>query len=136
MKQFALILGREYKLSLAELVHVFGYENLVDYSEEIAIFSLENLEPKAIFSLGGTTRIIEIVGETTKESFATDAIEQLSKKEKNSKFSFALASFGTDFPLADAGMRIKKTIAKNYNTRLLNTKNENIHSAVFKREKL
>ncbi len=136
MKLFAFILGREYKLSLAELTHVFGVENLREHNEEIALFELEKLDSKAILSLGGTTRIIEILSDTTPESFATDVIEFLEKKEKNSKFSFALVNFGIKFPLADAGMRIKKTLAKNYNIRLLNTKNENIHSAVFKREKL
>lgn len=136
MSLFAFILGREYKLSLAELIHVFGQQNLRDFSEEIAIFELEKLDSKAILTLGGTTRIIQIMSETTPESFATDAIEILSKKEKNSKFSFALAAFGLKFPLADAGMRIKKTLAKNFSVRLLNAKNENIHSAVFKREKL
>lgn len=134
--KYAFILGREYKLSLAELVHVFGYENLSLHSEEVAIFDIEKLDSKAILSLGGTTRIIEITDETAPESFATDAIALLETHEKNSKFSFALASFGLTFPLADAGMRAKKTIAKNYTTRLANTKNENIHSAVFKREKL
>lgn len=136
MSLFAFILGREYKLSLAELIHVFGQSNLRDFNEEIAIFELEKLDSKAILTLGGTTRIIQIVSETTPESFATDTIEILSKKEKNSKFSFALAAFGLKFPLADAGMRIKKTLAKNFSVRLLNAKNENIHSAVFKREKL
>lgn len=136
MSLFAFILGREYKLSLAELIHVFGQQNLRDFSEEIAIFELEKLDSKAILTLGGTTRIIQIMSETTPESFATDAFEILSKKEKNSKFSFALAAFGLRFPLADAGMRIKKTLTKNFSVRLLNAKNENIHSAVFKREKL
>lgn len=136
MSLFAFILGREYKLSLAELIHVFGQSNLRDFNEEIAIFELEKLDSKAILALGGTTRIIQIVRETTLESFATDAIEILSQKEKNSKFSFALASFGAKFPLADVGMRVKKTLAKNFSVRLLNVKNENIHSAVFKREKL
>lgn len=136
MSLFAFILGREYKLSLAELIHIFGQQNLRDFNEEIAIFELEKLDSKAILMLGGTTRIIQIMSETTPESFATDAIGILSKKEKNSKFSFALAAFGLKFPLADAGMRIKKTLAKNFSVRLLNAKNENIHSAVFKREKL
>lgn len=136
MSLFAFILGREYKLSLAELIHVFGQQNLRDFNEEIAIFELEKLDSKAILTLGGTTRIIQIMSETTPESFATDAFEILSKKEKNSKFSFALAAFGLRFPLADAGMRIKKTLTKNFSVRLLNAKNENIHSAVFKREKL
>ena len=74
MSLFAFILGREYKLSLAELIHVFGQSNLRDFNEEIAIFELEKLDSKAILSLGGTTRIIQIVRETTLESFATDAI--------------------------------------------------------------
>ena len=136
MSLFAFILGREYKLSLAELIHVFGQSNLRDFNEEIAIFEFEKLDSKAILALGGTTRIIQIVRETTLESFATDAIEILSQKEKNSKVSFALASFGAKCPLADVGMRVKKTLAKNFSVRLLNVKNENIHSAVFKREKL
>ena len=39
-------------------------------------------------------------------------------------------------PLADIGMRMKKTLSADFSVRFLNAKNENIHSAVFKREKL
>lgn len=135
--KYAFILGREYKLSLAELIHRFGYDNLIDYNQEISIFELEeNLSANTIFSLGGTTRIIQILNETKPETFATDVIAHIEQNEKNSKIHFALANFGLKFPLLDTGMRMKKTLSKNFSVRFLNAKNENIHSAVFKREKL
>jgi hypothetical protein len=38
---FAFTLGRENKLSLAELIALFGNEALIDFDDIIAIFSLE-----------------------------------------------------------------------------------------------
>ena len=37
---FAFTLGRESKLSLAELISLFGESSLENYSDDIAIFSL------------------------------------------------------------------------------------------------
>lgn len=137
MYKYAFILGREFKLSLAELGHIFGFENIISHNEQIAILELQSeLSSQTILSLGGTKRILRIIEEINPEEFAIKIIEEIEKNfEKNSKVSFALASFAVDFPKLESGLRIKKTL-KNYQTRLANSKNENIHSAVFKREKL
>lgn len=134
--KYAFVLGREYKLSLAELIAVFGRENLVDFNREIAIFELQNSPKNRLPHLGGTTRIIEIISETSPEKFATDTIEYITENFHEKKITFALANFGLKMPLSEIGMRMKKTLVKDFSVRFLNTKNENIHSAVFKREKL
>lgn len=59
-----------------------------------------------------------------------------SENPKNSKITFALASFGQKMPLLDMAMRMKKSLAASYSVRVANTKNDNIHSAVFKKERL
>lgn len=134
---YAFVLGREFKLSLAELCAVFGAENCKFFNENIAIFELEeNLNSQKILSLGGTTRIIKILKEITKEQFPTEVIADIEANFEG-KINFALGSYGINFPFLEAGMRMKKTLSeKKFQTRLLNAKNENIHSAVFKREKL
>lgn len=138
MYNYAFILGREYKLSLAELGHIFGFENMISYNPKIAIFNLDKkLNSSDILTIGGTTRIIEIISEINPAEFPVKIIENIEKNfAENSKFSFAMASFGVNFPFVENGMRIKKTLSKNFSVRLLNSKNENIHSAVFKKEKL
>lgn len=48
---YAFTLGREQKLSLAELVSLFGHETLREYDDEIAIFSIpeSDIDIHAIF---------------------------------------------------------------------------------------
>lgn len=136
MNQYAFILGREYKLSLAELVYRFGAENLTFHNEIFAIFTISNaMSHHEIHSLGGSIRIIKIIKTTTRESFPTDVIEILKADKSDAKITFALAAFGTQMPLSEMGLRMKKSISS-LPVRLINTKNENIHSAVFKKEKL
>lgn len=134
--QYAFILGREFKLSLAELIHLFGFENLREYTENFAIFELQNLDAKILQNLGGTTRIIELISETSRETFPTDVIQYAENTIPKGKLVFSLGAFGMKIPFAEMGMRMKKTLSKNFSPRFLNAKNENIHSAVFKREKI
>lgn len=139
MYQYACILGREWKLSLAELISVFGYDALGHFSEEVALFRVPTpLQYDSIQTLGGTTRIIEIIGATTPESFPTDVLEQIHSHAEEPKIHFALASFGVKLPLIEMGMRMKKTLLNggNRSVRSLNTHDAPVHSAVFKREKL
>lgn len=135
--KYACILGREYRLSLAELIHVFGYDAYREHNEMVAIFELESLPDNVLFSLGGTTRIIELREEITPDAFPTKVIAEIGAMiPHGSKLTFALSSFGIKMPLLEIGMRMKKTLAKSYQVRLANAKNENIHSAVFKKERL
>jgi hypothetical protein len=62
---YAFTLGREWKLSLAELFAVFGEENYISHTEIVALFRIhgysdEQLQKKFL-TLGGSVRIIRIV---------------------------------------------------------------------------
>lgn len=138
---YAFTLGREWRISLAELIAIFGTDSYQSHSETIAIFqiiwySTEQLQRKFL-NIGGSIRIIEILGESSLSTFPTDVIEFLRDTKSSGKIDFALGAYGTEFRLSDIGLRIKKTMQENGTSiRLVNVKNENINAASFKKEKL
>ncbi len=138
---YAFTLGREWKISLAELMAIFGTESYKSHTETIAIFqivgySAEQLQRKFL-TIGGSIRIIEILGDSSVATFPTDVIEYMRDSKWTGKIDFALGSYGTEFRLSDIGLRIKKTLQDSGSSiRLVNQKNENINAASFKKEKL
>ncbi len=140
---YAFSLGREWKLSLAELIAVFGAENYQEHSGIIAIFKIHGWSDEQLaqrfLSIGGSIRVMKIIGETDPTRFPTDVITHIKSKRKNDggKVTFALWSYGVDYALSNIWLRVKKTLQeKGFSVRLVNTENKNIVSAVFKREKL
>ena len=138
---FAFTLGREWKISLAELIALFGIDAYQSHSETIALFqiiwySTEQLQRKFL-NIGGSIRIIEILWNSSVSTFPTDVLEYLRNRKETHKIDFALGADGTEFRLSDIGLRIKKTMQENGTSiRLVNIKNENINAASFKKEKL
>lgn len=138
---YAFTLGREWKVSLAELFALWGTDAYQSHTETIAIFqimgySVEQLQRKFL-TIGGSIRIIAILGDTTPASFPTDVIEFMGGQKGTGKIDFALASYGVEFRLSDIGLRIKKTMQDaGSSIRLANVKNENINAASFKKERL
>ena len=166
---YAFTLGREWKLSLAELFAVWGEEAYREHTETIAIFQIlgysdEQIQ-KRFLTIGGSIRVMKVIGESDPKRFPTDVIQEiqdahsrhseerriqeLRKKSLDTsqvqydengkwwKITFALGAYGLDFQLSNIGLRIKKTLQeRGYSARLVNTENENIVSAVFKRERL
>lgn len=138
---FAFTLGREWKVSLAELMAIFGTESYQSHTETVAIFqilgySAEQLQRKFL-NIGGSIRIIEILRESSPATFPTDVIESLRTSKNTGKIDFALGVYGAEFRLSDIGLRIKKTLQDSGSSiRLVNLKNENINAASFKKEKL
>jgi tRNA G10 N-methylase Trm11 len=138
---YAFTLGREWKVSLAELFALWGTDAYQSHTETVAIFqiigySVEQLQRKFL-NIGGSIRIIEILGDTTPASFPTDVIEFMTSEKWTRKIDFALGSYGVEFRLSDIGLRIKKTMQDaGSSIRLANVKNENINAASFKKEKL
>ena len=138
---YAFTLGREWKVSLAELFALWGTDAYQSHTETVAIFqiigySVEQLQRKFL-TIGGSIRIIQILGDTTPASFPTDVIEFMTAQKGTGKIDFALGSYGVEFRLSDIGLRIKKTMQDTGSSiRLANVKNENINAASFKKEKL
>lgn len=136
---FAFTLGREWKLSLAELFAVFGSDAYQTHTETIAIFQVVGYSDEQIqkrfMSIGGSIRVIKIIGETDEKRFPMDVIDHL--RSNQGKGDFALGAYGMEFRLSDIGLRIKKTLQESgKSVRLVNQKNENINAASFKKEKL
>ena len=138
---YIFTLGREWKLSLAELFAVFGADAYQSHTDELAVFQIvgysdEQLQKKFL-TLGGQIRMIHITAETTPATFPTDVIAEIEARHREGKVSFALGAYGMEFRLSDIGLRIKKTLQeKNYSVRLANTENRNINAASFKKDKL
>jgi hypothetical protein len=139
---FAFTLGREWKLSLAELIAIFGRESYRDHSETIAIFEIRGYSDEQIqkrfLTIGGSIRVMKVISETDTKRFPTDVIAHIRKTGNTAgKNTFALGAYGLDFQLSNIGLRIKKTLQESgLSVRLVNIENKNIVSAVFKREKL
>lgn len=51
---YAFTLGREWKLSLAELIAVFGAKAYQDHSEEITIFEIISMTESSIIDIFAT----------------------------------------------------------------------------------
>ncbi|GAB0174209.1 MAG: TRM11 family methyltransferase [Candidatus Altimarinota bacterium] len=135
---YAFTLGREWKLSLAELFSIFGEKSYVCHNEQVTIFQLLDKEKDIIANfrnIGGSIRVMKVLQETETKKFATDVIEHIGKPE--GKFHFALGVYGEDFEQNHVGLRIKKTLGeKGISARLINTENKNINAAGWKKERL
>jgi tRNA G10 N-methylase Trm11 len=135
---YAFTLGREWKLSLAELFALFGEESYHSHSESIALFHIEEDEKSLIAkfrNIWGSVRMIRIVGETDEGRFPTDVIATIGKPDW--KYTFAIGSYGVEYRSSDIGLRIKKTLSEKWiSARLVNTENKNINAATWKKEKL
>jgi hypothetical protein len=91
---YAFSLGREWKLSLAELFALFGKESYHSHSESIALFYIGEDDKSLIAkfrNIGGSIRLMRIVDETDEGRFPTDIIRGIGKPE--GKYTFALGSY-------------------------------------------
>lgn len=138
---YAFTLGREWKLSLAELISIWWEESYQMHSEEVAIFQIVGYSDeqlaKKFLTFGGSIRMIAITGESSPETFPTDTIALITWERHESKITFALGTYGLEYRLSDIGLRIKKTLTEKWlSVRLANTENKNINAASYKKDKL
>jgi len=101
MNLYAFELGRKKELCAAELIALFGEENIVENSHSCPIFKMDKIDPISLQNiLGGTIRIIEIHSELPVSSYhskITPAIEEMltdTFKADGTKVPFAVNSFG------------------------------------------
>ena len=93
---FGFTLGREWKLSLAELIAIFGEENYREHSEIIAIFEIHGWSDEQIvrrfLTIGGSIRVMKVTQETDPTKFPTDVINHIKSGKQNNdgKITFAL----------------------------------------------
>lgn len=138
---FVFILGREFRLSLAEIhslfpMAVFGFVN-----EQIALVSgVSESDVYARFAhMGGVIKVIKILGEVKDiPDFMTAAKDYLSGVHRTNKVPFAVAGYGEKIDNFATGLRIKKFLktCEDKSFRLVNKEPKNINSAVYKKEHL
>jgi tRNA G10 N-methylase Trm11 len=135
---YAFSLGREWKLSLAELFALFSEKSYHSHSEMIAIFSIPLDEKQVIAkfrNIWGSIRVMQIQRESDLKRFPTDVIEIIGKPD--GKYHFALWVYGENFEQSHVWLRIKKTLSEKWiSARLINIENKNINAAAWKKERL
>ncbi|MDD2486775.1 MAG: DNA methyltransferase [Candidatus Gracilibacteria bacterium] len=141
---FIFILGREFKLSIAEIYSLFPKAEYVDATQEFLI--VDNISKDEITEkfkrIGGIIKVIEVQDELDSEKdflkFSIEYIEE-NKKNESGKYNFGLAKYGEiKSDLFTSGIQIKKELVKSKigSIRFVNKENRNINSAVYKNEKL
>ncbi|QFR39262.1 hypothetical protein A9Q91_03430 [Candidatus Gracilibacteria bacterium 28_42_T64] len=131
---YGFLLGREFKLSQAELLTVFSSNSIVYQSKEILI--LDGLKKDDILNtasfLGGTIKIIEIVeSEETIENLILDCVNT------DTKFKYGLSLYGEKKSLKEILNKTKKLLKEGgISSRFVNKDFNNLSSAQIKGENL
>lgn len=117
---YVFILGRQPKLSLAELESVYGAKNLTQISKDVAILDSET-EPK-IERLGGTQKIAKKIGSIPRKNW-DDAWPKLEEvlleklKDNTSKCNIGMSVYGIKIAskqLQNNMFALKHTLKKDY----------------------
>jgi tRNA G10 N-methylase Trm11 len=145
--RYVFEIGREWKLSLAEIEAIFGRTAIIFHSQKIVLVESE-FSPKQIAeigeTMGGTIRILELV-ETMSDPqpFVVKVKKYLSKQfqelfqEETGKIPFALGTIGEKRAFFNQGLRLKKELkAMGFNARIINKEDANVSTALVKREQL
>lgn len=138
---FAFILGREFRLSLAEVENLFPRAIFEYANEQFALVSeISEKEIRTVFPyMGGTIKVIKILEEVKDvPDFMTVAKSYLERVDRTNKVPFAVAGYGEKFDNFATGLRIKKFLkaCEDKSFRLVNKEPKNINSAVYKKEHL
>lgn len=146
---YAFTLGREWKLSLAELLSIYWSDSYRWHTESVALLEIHDQSSEELTrkfrQIGGSIRMIQVLDETDERRFPTDVIDKIrsgksmksEETTESGKITFALGAYGTEYRTSDIGLRIKKTLVEDgMSVRLVNTQNENINAASFKKERL
>ena len=138
---FVFILGREFRLSLAEISSLFPGAVFEAANEQLALISgVSESEVCAHFAhMGGIIKVIKILDEVKDvPDFMTEATEYLRQVDRTNKVPFAVAGYGEKIDNFATGLRIKKFLktCEDKSFRLVNKEPKNINSAVYKKEHL
>jgi tRNA G10 N-methylase Trm11 len=138
---FAFILGREFRLSLAEIYSLFPTAVFEVANEQLALISdVSESEVCARFAhMGGIIKVIKILDDVKDEpDFMTRATNYLEQVDRTNKVPFAIAAYGEKMDNFATGLRIKKYLkgCEDKSFRLVNKEPKNINSAVYKKEHL
>jgi tRNA G10 N-methylase Trm11 len=125
---YGFLLGREFKLSVAEILSVFP--NIETIYQDKQLLLGDNISEKEILEkasrLGGTIKIIAL--STTDKSVEELIYERAP--EPGNKYQYALSTFGIKKPLKEVLMKVKKGLkADSISARFINKDFKNVSSA-------
>ena len=144
---YAFILGREFKLAIAEIWHLFPDAEIVFSNHEVYIVrNIDEDDLREVFpKMGGTVKIVKISDECQSlGDFIKQVKKELFDREYTGKYPFAMASYGERIDQFRTGLKIKNDLvhASDFEAngkrslRLVNKDSQNINAAVFKKEHL
>lgn len=144
MKHYTFILGREYLLSLAEIIQVFKAENiefeLIVFNNQFAVFKCDELGQTIFSRLGGSKKYGEVEPVDTKEVEAK--IEDLVRSVRiKKKLNFGISEYGDasrkEKDIKALGLAIKNRLKEEgINSRFVTSKMAQLSSVVVKKNAL
>lgn len=132
---YGFLLGREFKLSVAEILSVFPNIETIYQDKQLLLW--DNISETEILEkaskIGGTIKIITL--STTFKSVAELIYERAP--EEGNKYHYALSTFGEKTPLKEVLMKVKKALrADSISARFTNKDFKNLSSAQIIGEQL
>ncbi|MDQ7009930.1 MAG: hypothetical protein Q9M94_06570 [Candidatus Gracilibacteria bacterium] len=129
-------LGREWRLSIAEILAVFNDVKIIDYTSDYLI--LDNLEEKIVLekasNLGGSIKIMKIFS-LEDISFEEKILDLAAENE--GKFKYGITVLGDKFNLKTTLMKLKKELKNSgISSRFVNKDFKSINSATIIGENL
>lgn len=137
------VLGREFRLSIAEISSFFDNSKCLFADKQIALF--EWITEKEVIDnfkkLWWSIKAISVEKEIFNEkNFITESIKLIQNNPNlsDSKFPFAIANYWTLMRIFTTWIQIKKELKKCgiANSRFINKDDKNINAATFKKEKI
>jgi tRNA G10 N-methylase Trm11 len=139
---YAFELGREWKLSLAEIESLFGAPNIKYINPKLALLelSLASDQVAAVAGrMGGIIRAFEVLSSLRDpKSFGPRIFETLSGSDTEKRITFGLGTIGgPEAGIFTSGLRLKKDLKdRGFSVRLVNRDAKNPVTAVVLTEKL
>lgn len=135
---YAFELGREWKLSLAEIEALFGSESIISVTPKLLIIQTEQEVAQISARIGGIIRAFKVDALLRdSRSFPNEVSQRLHAMPSENRITFGLGVLGASAPLFTQGLRLKKELKdQGYSMRLANKDDQNLVSAVVKKEDL
>ncbi|MCT4616734.1 MAG: hypothetical protein N4A38_00820 [Candidatus Gracilibacteria bacterium] len=135
MNKIGFLLGREFKLSIKEILEVFNTASVFYCDKKVLI--IEGVLEEEILNkaniLGGTIKIFKL----NKLDNKADYIEEIIKNKGNKKYAYAINNFSKNIKNRELLIDTKKTLKeKKISSRFVNKDFKNLSSAHIIKEKL
>jgi tRNA G10 N-methylase Trm11 len=138
---YAFELGREWKVSLAEIEAIFGRSAIISVQPKLACIDTQLPVSNIASTMGGVIRAFELVQELRDAKMFPHRVAELIRAlDISGKIPFGLGQIWGNAPLFSLGLRLKKDIRSGgethtpLNVRFVNKDDQNLVSAVVKKE--